>query len=771
MVATRFSRIILSLFLLLGLAALTLPSAMAEEAAAEGDGRGYAALADILEDDTQRERLITELRVLAQPPEALEDEASPSGQDEDAVSLPRRVAMVTQTFAEQVVTQFTEAVETVRSSEVALDAASMVTLAWAALNLGGVILITVGVFLVLRRLAKPLFDRSGIWAAGAEGSAALFRRSVAIVYSAVLDILVVVLAWVAGYVVALFVFGETGAMDSQQTLFLNAFLLIEVFKAGIRMIFASRNDALRLLPMGHESAAYWNAWLARLAGFIGYGLMVVVPIINFQISPVVGQAVGLVIMLLAFLYAVLVITQNRDDVRGRLEGMAAEAEFSVTRVLTGMLAKSWHLLAIAYFLALFVVTVLNPETALPFMAKATVQTLVAVAVGFVLELLLTNLVSRPLVIPAETHLKFPMLEQRLNSYIPKAVKVVQAVVLIAVILVVMDAWSLFSLGAWIASDAGLTTIARLVTVALVVTVATLLWIGIASWIEHRLNPETGGGEPTSREKTLLTIFRNAIAIVILTMTIMISLAELGINIGPLIAGAGVLGLAIGFGAQKLVQDIITGVFIQLENAINAGDVVTAAGITGTAEKLSVRSVGIRDLSGTLHIVPFSAVDTVSNYMREFGYHVGEYGVAYREDTDNVIQHLRAAFDELLESEEAQGVIIGELEVHGVTALADSSVNVRVRIKTLPGSQWAIGRQYNRLVKRHFDAADIEIPFPHTTIYFGQDKDGSAPPLLHRKLEEPERDKQKSDRDRAASASQQSVEENPEFKGDFDDAED
>ncbi len=202
-----------------------------------------------------------------------------------------------------------------------------------------------------------------------------------------------------------------------------------------------------------------------------------------------------------------------------------------------------------------------------------------------------------------------------------------------------------------------------------------------------------------------------------------------------------------------------------------GQLIAAIGITGTAEKLSVRSVGIRDLSGTLHIVPFSAVDTVSNYMREFGYHVGEYGVAYREDTDNVIQHLRAAFDELLESEEAQGVIIGELEVHGVTALADSSVNVRVRIKTLPGSQWAIGRQYNRLVKRHFDAADIEIPFPHTTIYFGQDKDGSAPPLLHRKLEEPERDKQKSDRDRAASASQQSVEENPEFKGDFDDAED
>ncbi|MCK8515119.1 mechanosensitive ion channel [Methylonatrum kenyense] len=766
MLATRLSRFILSIFLLLGLLALGAPAATAEST---GQGSDYAVLADILEDDERRNRLITELRLLSEPPEMLDEEAAPSGQDEDTVSLPRRIAMVTQGFAEQVVDQFNQALVALRSSDVSMDGVSLAAMSWAALNLGGVILITVGAFLALRRLAKPLFDKASLWAAAAEGSAGLLRRAAAIVYSAVLDILVVVLAWVAGYVVALFVFGETGAMDSQQTLFLNAFLLIEVFKALIRVIFASRNDTLRLLPMTAENAAYWNVWLARLAGFIGYGLMLVVPIINFNVSPVVGQGVSLLIMLLAFIYAVSVISQNRQDVRDRLEGMAAEAEFSVTRVLTGMLARSWHLIAIAYFLSLFVVTVVNPEAALPFMAKATIQTLVAVGVGFALELLLTSLVARPMRIPAETHLKFPMLEARLNSYIPKAVKAVQVLVLVTVFAVVLDAWGIFNLATWLVSDAGLTAIARIITVGLVIAVATLIWIGVASWIEHRLNPETGGGEPTSREKTLLTIFRNAIAIVIITMAVMISLAELGINIGPLIAGAGVLGLAIGFGAQKLVQDIITGVFIQLENAINAGDVVTAGGITGTAEKLSVRSVGIRDLSGTMHIVPFSAVDTVSNYMRDFGYHVGEYGVAYREDTDTVIQHLREAFDELVANEEHAEKVIGELEVHGVTALADSSVNVRVRIKTTPGTQWGIGREYNRLVKRHFDAANIEIPFPHTTIYFGQDKDGSAPPLLHRKLDN---GKSGQDGDSASGdASAQSAKANPKYKGDFDDADD
>ena len=137
-------------------------------------------------------------------------------------------------------------------------------------------------------------------------------------------------------------------------------------------------------------------------------------------------------------------------------------------------------------------------------------------------------------------------------------------------------------------------------------------------------------------------------------------------------------------------------------------------------------MGIRDLSGTYHIVPFSSVDTVSNYIREIGNHVGEYGIAYRENIDDAIEQLQAAFEALKESEHGHK-LLEPLSVAGVTALADSSVNIRVIIKTTPGDQWAVGRAYNRLVKMYFDAAGIEIPFPHTTLYFGQEKDGSAPP--------------------------------------------
>ncbi len=176
-----------------------------------------------------------------------------------------------------------------------------------------------------------------------------------------------------------------------------------------------------------------------------------------------------------------------------------------------------------------------------------------------------------------------------------------------------------------------------------------------------------------------------------------------------------------------MQDIITGVFIQFENAANEGDVVTLAGISGVVEKLTVRSVSLRDLDGVFHVIPFSSVDSVSNFMRGFGYHKAEIGVAYRENIADVKAHMQIAFDRLMETEHAPK-ILDPLEMHGVTAFGDSAVMVRARIKTRPGDQWAVGRAYNEILKEVFDEAGIEIPFPHMTVWWGEDKTGNAPPL-------------------------------------------
>lgn len=655
--------------------------------------------------------------------QAAQEGAAPA---EESVPLPRRLAEMTQSAAEGAIDQVNRALSVFTAlgeTELRVDWAAF---GWSLVRLAAVVVATFAAFVLLRWLARGLFTQANRWALGGDASFPVVRRVIAVAAAVLVDALVVVLAWVAGYAVALFLVGEAGSMATQQSLFLNAFLLIEIAKALVRMVFASRDDGLRLLPLAAGDAAYWNARLAALIGFLGYGLMLVVPLVTSGIAPAVGAVLEPLIKIAAFIAAMVIIRGNRDLVRTKLLQKATATPGATGSILT-VLGRIWHVLAMGYFTGLLVASLVPSDEALPFMMAATLQTLLAIAGGVFLSVLLGQLMRRPLRVPDRTREQFPLLEKRLNGFVPRGLQMVRIFIGVVVAAVIVDAWRVFfDLGEWLASDTGLHFIGALISVTLIIILAVGVWIGFASWIEHRLNPNAGKGEPGAREKTLLSLFRNAVTIALVTVTAMICLSELGVNIGPLIAGAGVLGLAIGFGAQKLVQDIITGVFIQLENAINTGDFITVAGISGTVERLSIRSVGLRDLSGTFHIVPFSSVDTVSNFTREFAYHLGVYGIAYHESVDEAVEQLQAAFEELKEDADVASKLLGGLEVDGVTQFADSSINIRVRIMTTPGDQWSVGRAYNKLVKQYFDSAGIEIPFPHRTLYFGH---GSGPSRL------------------------------------------
>lgn len=759
-------------WLLLLLLAFTVPVlAQAQDSGAGGQEApqepAYSTMADLLENEQSRQALIDQLRQLAaqqenggrtQAPEAASGEAAPADEESAAqgeasaqsppdestgsVSFPRHLAEITSGFANDIGGQFTALASMVAgffssgnaaaSSGPAFDMSDFLN---AAFELGMVIIATVVVFMLLRGLVRPLFAKFSRWSLGGEGRSHLLRVIVAVVLAAIVDVIVVVLAYVVGNLVATFLVGESGNLNTRFSLFLNAFLMIELFKCALRVLFASRHEGLRLLPIEAAQARYCNRFLAALAGFIGYGMLVAVPILNVSLSMAFGKAVSVLIMLIALLSALTVILKKRIPVRDLIIHKADEATMSASRVALRLLARVWHVIALLYAFMVFGVTLLHPQTALPFVLIATLKTIVYIGLGMLVSGLLTQLIGRRITLSDEIRARLPMLESRLNSYIPTFLKVIRAIILIAVVMYTLDAWGAFDLAAWYATEAGAHTVATVIHIILILAVAAIIWIALASLIENFLNPDTGSGAPTARAQTLLSLFRNALAITLVIMTLMIVLSEIGINIGPLIAGAGVLGLAIGFGAQKLVQDVITGIFIQLENAMNTGDVVTAGGITGTAERISIRSVAIRDLAGTYHIVPFSSVDTVSNFMREFANHVGEYGIAYREDIDYAIEQLQAAFEELKASEEWGHKLLAPMTVAGVVALADSSVNIRVVIKTTPGDQWGVGRAYNRLVKIYFDKAGIEIPFPHTTLYFGQDRTGSAPPANLRVMQQ------------------------------------
>jgi small conductance mechanosensitive channel len=294
-------------------------------------------------------------------------------------------------------------------------------------------------------------------------------------------------------------------------------------------------------------------------------------------------------------------------------------------------------------------------------------------------------------------------------------------VLLGAALLLCQAWGIDTLD-WVRNPLGQRVLGAIASIFLVVAVAIAIWEFASAAIERFLtHPHRDGTavQRSARVRTLLPLLRKALFVFLAVMVVLISLSEIGVDIAPLLAGAGVVGLAIGFGAQKLVQDVITGVFMLVEDALAVGDVVTVAGASGVVEDLSIRSIRLRDLSGNVHTVPFSSVDTVTNMTKGFSYYPLDIGVAYREDPDKVAQACRDIVDDMRQDPTFAFDILEPLDVLGVDQFADSAVIIKARIKTRPSRQWVAGREFNRRMKKRFDELGIEIPFPHRTIYLGE----------------------------------------------------
>ncbi len=231
-----------------------------------------------------------------------------------------------------------------------------------------------------------------------------------------------------------------------------------------------------------------------------------------------------------------------------------------------------------------------------------------------------------------------------------------------------------------------------------------------------------------RAYTLTHIVRDVARIAIFFAGVLMILSEIGIDLKPLLAAAGLGGLAIGFGAQSLVKDLISGFFILLENSVRVGDVVEVAGVSGLVEEIELRTIRLRDLSGNVHVVPNGVIDKVKNMTKDYSYSLFNIGVAYREDVDEVMGVVREIAEELRSDLQFKDDILEPLEMLGVDQFADSAVIIKCRMKTQPIKQWRVGREMNRRIKKTFDARGIEIPFPHQTIYWGEPKQGTPPPV-------------------------------------------
>ena len=512
---------------------------------------------------------------------------------------------------------------------------------------------------------------------------------------------------------------------------INAHLIVSIVKAAGTLVLAPYAPQLRLAPITDENAAYCSVWWRRLVNIGAYGYVFCQAALLLGLPQSGHDAL---IRLLGILLVGLLVTfilQNRVSFArwlhetGRTSGTRAHLRIFA---FLGKLADFWHIPVILYVVAGGLLAAAEGLEGFLFLIKGSVATIViAWATGFGFAAVRRGF-ERGFRIRAELHERYPGLQARVNRYLPVARRAAQAVILLLGICLVLEAWSA-DIFTWLASETGTAVIATLASILAIALIATIVLEVATTLVDRYLTQVDEAGElveRSQRARTLLPLARNALRVVVGIIAALMILSEIGIDIAPVLAGVGVAGLAIGFGAQTLVKDIITGLFILLEDSVAVGDVVTAGGHTGTVEAITVRTIRMRDLSGQVHTVPYSSVDTISNMTKEFSYYLIDMGVAYREDYDEVVDVMREVGAELQQDPEYGPNMLEPLEIMGLNSFGDSAVIVRARLKTKPLEQWATGREYNRRLKAAFDERGIEIPFPHTQIYFGEDKQGRAP---------------------------------------------
>lgn len=235
-------------------------------------------------------------------------------------------------------------------------------------------------------------------------------------------------------------------------------------------------------------------------------------------------------------------------------------------------------------------------------------------------------------------------------------------------------------------------------------------------MKERMAASIDDAESAKRALTLARVFQYIATVVVSLIAVVLVLSEIGISIAPILGAAGVVGLAVGFGAQSLVKDFFTGFVLLLENQIRQGDVVEIAGRTGVVEKITLRFVQLRDYAGLVYFVPNGEITTVANMSRGFAHAVIDAGIGYGADVDRVMALMREVADRMRQDPDWAPRIEGEFELAGVESWGDSAVTIRGRIRTRPGEQWAVRRELLRRLKYAFDEAGVEIPFPQRTVH-------------------------------------------------------
>ncbi len=680
----------------------------AKEPDIEQKKAAYGALADVLENDASRQELIGQLRKVATAPpaEPVPTIVPPTLTEEKTVL--ENVTDVTRHYGEALSSRFAQLYRNI--TDAPHKTFNPQTFTNALTHFLMLAVSVFGFFWLVRLCALPLYRKMGQWARRKNRERSNWLQLPAMIVGAfIIDLLLLALTLFVGQILSDKMNAGSRTIAFQQSLFLNAFALIEFFKAILRLIFCPTVAELRPFNIQDAGARYWNRRLSSLSSLIGYGLIVAVPIISNQVNVQVGAMANVIIMLCITLWALYLIFRNKKEITQHLLNLA-ERSLAFFSLFIRAFALVWHWLASAYFIVLFFFSLFDPGNSLKFMMGATLRSLVIIGIAAFVSGMFSRWIAKTITLSPHTQRSYPELQKRLNGWLSTALSIARILTVCVAVMLLLSAWGLFDFWNWLHYGAGEKTVDILIRIALILFFSAIGWTILASLIENRLASDIHGRPlPSARTRTLLTLFRNALAVIISTITIMIVLSEIGVNIAPLLAGAGALGLAISFGSQTLVKDIITGIFIQFENGMNTGDLVTIGPLTGTVERMSIRSVGVRQDTGAYHIIPWSSITTFANFVRGIGSVVANYDVDRHEDADKANQALKDAVAAVMEKDDIRGLIIGEPSFAGIVGLTNTAFTLRVSFTTLPLKQWTVRFALDSQVKKYFDLANIRAP--------------------------------------------------------------
>ncbi len=488
-----------------------------------------------------------------------------------------------------------------------------------------------------------------------------------------------------------------------------------------RMLLSPEASRLRLFYLRDAAAVYLMRWARRLIliAVIGYAVGEVGLLLGLSdiAHDAMQKGIGLV---LHFLLAALVI-RNRRAVRYWLQP-AANATGAIAAV-RNRVARVWHWIALFFLIAGWLIWAIEvPHGFAAVLHYFIVTALVLIGARLAL-LVLLGVVDRVMRPPLEPEGLYPGMNARLRAYHPTVTSVIRVTVYLLCILGLLQLYGLNTFLWLIESSLGQRILSASVTLLVTTVVAFGVWEAANGGIQGHLSrlERDAQTSKSARLRTLLPLLRTTLLITIAIVAGLMILSEIGINIAPLLAGAGIVGVAIGFGSQKLVQDLITGIFLLLENAMQVGDWVTVSGLAGTVEALSVRTIRLRAGDGSVHIIPFSSVTSVTNVNRGLGNASVNVSIAYDEDTDRASDEIKTILAGMRSDPDFSAKMLSDFQLWGVDKVDGAAVTIAGQVVCTDSGRWAVQREFNRRMKRRFQELGIRMFNPVQTISF------NAPP--------------------------------------------